>query len=111
MPPSFFNRARSKYVAPKAEVTGSTPVGCANDFNGLNRIATGQILQHRLVEPQASHQLLELAILIFELLQPSHLIRQISTTKCPSPLLQNKRLLGVRKLQLKTIWFSGGRVL
>jgi hypothetical protein len=27
-----------KHLAPKAEVTGSNPVGCASDFNGLGDI-------------------------------------------------------------------------
>jgi hypothetical protein len=31
----FFNDLWGKHLAPKAEVTGSNPVGCANDFNGL----------------------------------------------------------------------------
>jgi hypothetical protein len=31
----FFNDLGVKHLAPKAEVTGSNPVGCANDFNGL----------------------------------------------------------------------------
>jgi hypothetical protein len=30
-----FNDLANKHLAPKAEVTGSNPVGCANDFNGL----------------------------------------------------------------------------
>ena len=33
--PIFFNDLGVKHLAPKAEVTGSNPVGCANDFNGL----------------------------------------------------------------------------
>ena len=28
----FFNDLGGKHLAPKAEVTGSNPVGCANDF-------------------------------------------------------------------------------
>ena len=31
----FFNDLGGKHLAPKAEVTGSNPVGCANVFNGL----------------------------------------------------------------------------
>jgi hypothetical protein len=31
----FFRYLADKHLAPKAEVTGSNPVGCANDFNGL----------------------------------------------------------------------------
>jgi hypothetical protein len=31
----FFNDLGGKHLAPKAEVTGSNPVGCANDFNWL----------------------------------------------------------------------------
>ena len=34
----FFNDLRGKHLAPKAEVTGSNPVGCANDFNMLDAI-------------------------------------------------------------------------
>ena len=34
--PIFFNDLGGKHLAPKAEVTGSNPVGCANDFNGLH---------------------------------------------------------------------------
>ena len=30
--PIFFNDLGGKHLAPKAEVTGSNPVGCANDF-------------------------------------------------------------------------------
>jgi hypothetical protein len=30
-----FNDLDNKHLAPKAEVTGSNPVGCANDFKGL----------------------------------------------------------------------------
>ena len=30
-----FNDLANKRLAPKAEVTGSNPVGCANDFNEL----------------------------------------------------------------------------
>jgi hypothetical protein len=32
----FFNYLGDRRLAPKAEVTGSTPVGCANDFNWLH---------------------------------------------------------------------------
>jgi hypothetical protein len=32
----FFNDLGGKHLAPKAEVTGSNPVGCANDFNDLD---------------------------------------------------------------------------
>jgi hypothetical protein len=31
----FFNDLGGKHLAPKAEVTGSNPVGCANDFKDL----------------------------------------------------------------------------
>jgi hypothetical protein len=31
----FFKPLTNKHLAPKAEVTGSNPVGCANFFNGL----------------------------------------------------------------------------
>jgi hypothetical protein len=34
--PIFFNDLRGKNLAPKAEVTGSNPVGCANDFKWLH---------------------------------------------------------------------------
>ena len=33
-----FNYLADKRLAPKAEVTGSNPVGCANLFNNLDRI-------------------------------------------------------------------------
>ena len=31
-----FKYLTDKHLAPKAEVTGSNPVGCANDFNDLD---------------------------------------------------------------------------
>jgi hypothetical protein len=40
----FFNDLGGKHLAPKAEVTGSNPVGCANLFNGLNQKLTLQKL-------------------------------------------------------------------
>ena len=33
--PIFFNDLGGKHLAPKAAVTGSNPVGCANDFKEL----------------------------------------------------------------------------
>ena len=37
----FINDLRGKRLAPKAEVTGSNPVGCANLFNGLHDRSEG----------------------------------------------------------------------
>ena len=34
--PIFFNDLGGKHLAPKAEVTGSNPVGCANLFKDLD---------------------------------------------------------------------------
>ena len=35
--PLFFNDLGGKHLAPKAEVTGSNPVGCAKSFNSLKK--------------------------------------------------------------------------
>ncbi len=42
--PIFFNDLSGKHLAPKAKVTGSNPVGCANDFNGLHDNYQGSCL-------------------------------------------------------------------
>jgi hypothetical protein len=39
-----FKYLADKHLAPKAEVTGSNPVGFANDFNNLNETVTLRIL-------------------------------------------------------------------
>jgi hypothetical protein len=41
--PIFFNDLRDKHYPPKAEVTGSNPVGCANDFNWLHGSSEGSV--------------------------------------------------------------------
>jgi hypothetical protein len=40
----FFNDLGVKHLAPKAEVTGSNPVGCANDFKDLDLKTTYRFL-------------------------------------------------------------------
>jgi hypothetical protein len=40
--PLFFNDLGGKHLAPKAEVTGSNPVGCANHFKYLGDIFASQ---------------------------------------------------------------------
>lgn len=37
----FFNDLGGNRLAPKAEITGSNPVGCANSFNGLRDSSEG----------------------------------------------------------------------
>jgi hypothetical protein len=37
-----FKYLADKHLAPKAEVTGSNPVGCANDFRDLGEIFASQ---------------------------------------------------------------------
>ena len=41
---NIFNYLGNKHLAPKAEVTGSNPVGCANIFNNLHPKAICRIL-------------------------------------------------------------------
>jgi hypothetical protein len=52
--PIFFNDLAGKNLAPKAEVTGSNPVGCANDFNGLCYWFEGGSLDYFRVTPKAA---------------------------------------------------------
>jgi hypothetical protein len=41
-----FKYLADKHLAPKAEVTGSNPVGCANEFNGLRGLFEGSGLDY-----------------------------------------------------------------
>src|SRR5579871_3892472 len=90
-------------------------------YGQASKFSAERVLQHRFVECEIGNHLLQLCVLILELLQPAHLIRQqpvilllpVEIRRLADPglaadlrhrnpvtaLLQNERLLRVRKLR------------
>src|SRR5579871_5687541 len=90
-------------------------------YGQASKFSAERVLQHRFVECEIGNHLLQLCVLILELLQPAHLIRQqpvilllpVEIRRLTDPglaadlrhrnpvtaLLQNERLLRVRKLR------------